>query len=69
MKDMLFCQIILKFLFQEIEEMILSIVLKISLLSNKAVARLKLAHWYDKEDKAQFKSFSTIAQPKCIIFQ
>jgi len=30
--------------------------------TNKNVARLKLAHWYDKVKKSQFKSFSTIAR-------
>jgi transposase len=30
--------------------------------TNKDVARLKLAHWYNKVEKSQFKSFSTIAR-------
>jgi transposase len=30
--------------------------------TNKDVARLKLAHWYDKVEKSQFKSFATIAR-------
>jgi len=30
--------------------------------THKDVARLKLAHWYDKVEKSQFKSFSTIAR-------
>ena len=30
--------------------------------TNKDVARLKLAQWYDKVEKAQFKSFSTISR-------
>jgi transposase len=30
--------------------------------THKDVARLKLAHWYDKVEKAQFKSFNTISR-------
>lgn len=30
--------------------------------TNKDVARLKLAHWYDKVEKSEFKSFNTIAR-------
>jgi len=30
--------------------------------TDKNVARLKLAHWYDKVEKSQFKSFNTIAR-------
>ncbi len=30
--------------------------------THKDVARLKLAHWYNKVEKSQFKSFSTIAK-------
>jgi transposase len=30
--------------------------------TNKDIARLKLAQWYDKVEKSQFKSFSTIAR-------
>jgi transposase len=30
--------------------------------THKDVARLKLAHWYDKVEKSQFNSFSTIAR-------
>ena len=30
--------------------------------TNKDVARLKLARWYDKVEKSQFKSFATIAR-------
>jgi transposase len=30
--------------------------------TDKNVARLKLAHWYDKVEKSKFKSFNTIAR-------
>ncbi len=30
--------------------------------TNKNVARLKLAHWYNKVEKSEFKSFNTIAK-------
>lgn len=30
--------------------------------TDKNVARLKLAHWYDKVEKSEFKSFNTIAR-------
>lgn len=30
--------------------------------TNKDVARLKLAHWYNKVEQSQFKSFNTIAR-------
>lgn len=30
--------------------------------TDKDVARLKLAHWYDKVEKSEFKSFNTIAR-------
>jgi transposase len=30
--------------------------------TDKNVARLKLAHWYDKVEKSQFKSFNTISR-------
>ncbi len=30
--------------------------------SDKNIARLKLAHWYDKVEKSEFKSFNTIAK-------
>ena len=32
--------------------------------TNKDVARLKLAQWYNKVEKSQFKSFNTISQSK-----
>ncbi|XWN14572.1 transposase [Formosa sp. 4Alg 33] len=30
--------------------------------TSKSIARLKLAHWYDKVEKSEFKSFNTIAK-------
>ena len=30
--------------------------------TDKSIARLKLAHWYDKVEKSNFKSFNTIAK-------